>query len=257
MTADELLKFIDTARTPDTVFDAFYDFVRPHGFLTIVLIELPFRDKMATNPFVHYHPDDVWPVVYTSRDYQTVDLALPMLMSLKRTYLRWADVREQTRQNSIGMRMFEEAEQLGRADGVSIPQVLPDLTLGSCTLAGPVGCFDDLSEAKKFEILEVARRSLTRIANLNASKVVVREAPIFSDREREILPLIIAGLTDKEIGRAHGTSHRTIQTQINNMVERLNIPPNIRNKRLVLAVTAYSYGIRFHDKFLAHEINHK
>jgi RNA polymerase sigma factor (sigma-70 family) len=45
-----------------------------------------------------------------------------------------------------------------------------------------------------------------------------------SDREREVLGLIVEGLTNKEIGRALGLSPRTVETHRANLFAKLQAP---------------------------------
>ncbi|HYE40071.1 MAG TPA: LuxR C-terminal-related transcriptional regulator, partial [Ramlibacter sp.] len=44
-----------------------------------------------------------------------------------------------------------------------------------------------------------------------------------SAREREVLGLIVAGLTNKEVARALGISHRTVETHRANLFAKLEV----------------------------------
>ena len=82
---------------------------------------------------------------------------------------------------------------------------------------------DDFYEAL-IEALQQAIRQHVKSRERNATNRQARERYAqLSEREREVLGLIVSGLTNKEIGRALNVSPRTIETHRANLFAKLEI----------------------------------
>jgi FixJ family two-component response regulator len=76
---------------------------------------------------------------------------------------------------------------------------------------------DRLLEALQQAVREHVRRRERLVAGRGAQERYAR----LSEREREVLSLIVGGLTNKEIGRALGLSPRTVETHRANLFAKL------------------------------------
>jgi DNA-binding NarL/FixJ family response regulator len=63
-----------------------------------------------------------------------------------------------------------------------------------------------------------------------------------TDREREVLQLMAAGLTDRGIGERLWLTPRTVETHIRHILQKLDLPADVNQNRRVHAVLAYLRG---------------
>lgn len=74
------------------------------------------------------------------------------------------------------------------------------------------------------ETLQGAVRQHVRLRQRHQADRLARERHArLSEREREVLALIVAGLTNKEAGRALGVSPRTVETHRANLFDKLGV----------------------------------
>jgi len=75
------------------------------------------------------------------------------------------------------------------------------------------------------DALQLAVRQHVRSRERHQADRLARERyALLSEREREVLGLIVAGLTNKEVGRALGLSPRTVETHRANLFAKLEAP---------------------------------
>ena len=81
-----------------------------------------------------------------------------------------------------------------------------------------------IDDERLLETLQSAVRQHVRSRERNAADRVAREKfALLSEREREVLGLIIAGLTNKEIGRALTLSPRTVEAHRAHVFAKLDV----------------------------------
>ena len=81
-----------------------------------------------------------------------------------------------------------------------------------------------IDDERLLETLQSAVRQHVRSRERNAADRVAREKfALLSEREREVLGLIIAGLTNKEIGRALTLSPRTVEAHRAHVFAKLGV----------------------------------
>ncbi|MDQ4044030.1 MAG: LuxR C-terminal-related transcriptional regulator, partial [Chloroflexota bacterium] len=86
---------------------------------------------------------------------------------------------------------------------------------------------------------EVASVIVTALETGQADDISVSEAPFsLTEREREVLTLIAAGRTDREIGEALFISHRTVNKHVGNVLAKLGV-----DSRVEAASHAVRYGL--------------
>jgi RNA polymerase sigma factor (sigma-70 family) len=72
-------------------------------------------------------------------------------------------------------------------------------------------------------VQQAVRQHVRRRERLAADQWVRERYTSLSEREREVLALIVEGLTNKEIGRALGLSPRTVETHRANLFAKLQV----------------------------------
>jgi len=102
-------------------------------------------------------------------------------------------------------------------------------TVELCRRAFKVGATEFLEKPVDDELLldclQQAVRRNVKSRQRNAADLVARQHyAALTEREREVLGLIIEGLTNKEIGRALGLSPRTVETHRANLFDKLAAP---------------------------------
>jgi FixJ family two-component response regulator len=105
-----------------------------------------------------------------------------------------------------------------RAQGVELPVIVMTghAELDVAVTAFRAGAFDFLKKPfAASELIEMVQRALERGAAARRSRAGRAHAEQFlaalTPREREVLPLLVAGMANKEIGRRLGISHRTAE----------------------------------------------
>jgi two-component system, LuxR family, response regulator FixJ len=114
------------------------------------------------------------------------------------------------------------------AEGVDQPLVMltGHGTVELCRRAFKAGAAEFLEKPVDddllIETLQHAVRSHVRARTRNAADRAARERYArLSEREREVLSLVVAGLTNKEVGRALGLSPRTVENHRAHVFEKL------------------------------------
>lgn len=102
-------------------------------------------------------------------------------------------------------------------------------TVDLCRRAFKAGAAEFLEKPVNDELLldalQQAVRRHVKSRQRQAADLAARERfAALSMREREVLGLIVEGLTNKEIGRALGVSPRTVETHRANLFEKLGAP---------------------------------
>ena len=117
------------------------------------------------------------------------------------------------------------------AEGVDQPVVMltGHGTVDLCRRAFKSGAAEFLEKPVDDELLletlQHAIRSHVRSRQHHQADRTARERfALLSEREREVLSLIVGGLTNKEIGRALGLSPRTVETHRANLFAKLQTP---------------------------------
>lgn len=121
-------------------------------------------------------------------------------------------------------------EQL-QAAGVDHPVILltGHSTVDLCRRAFKAGAAEFLEKPVDDELLldtlqQAVRRHVKSRQRHAADQAARQRYAGLTDREREVLGLIIEGLTNKEIGRAMAVSPRTVETHRANLFEKLQAP---------------------------------
>ena len=116
-----------------------------------------------------------------------------------------------------------------RAQGVDLPVVMltGHGTVEMCRRAFKAGAVEFLEKPVDDEpLLEALHDAVRRHVRSRQRQVADRDArerhARLSPREREVLSLVVAGLTNKEIGRALGVSPRTVETHRANLSAKLD-----------------------------------
>lgn len=99
-------------------------------------------------------------------------------------------------------------------------------TVDLCRRAFKAGAAEFLEKPVDDEMLldtlqQAVRRHVQSRQRHQADRVALERYQQLSEREREVLGLIIAGLTNKEIGRALSVSPRTVETHRANLFAKL------------------------------------
>jgi len=111
-----------------------------------------------------------------------------------------------------------------KAEGVDQPVIMltGHGTVALCRRAFKSGAAEFLEKPVDDELLVETLQQAVRARQRHAGDRVARERYAqLSEREREVLGLIVAGLTNKEIGRALGLSPRTVETHRANLFAKL------------------------------------
>ncbi|MEO8409951.1 MAG: response regulator [Propionivibrio sp.] len=101
-------------------------------------------------------------------------------------------------------------------------------TIAMCRRAFKAGAIEFLEKPVDDEpFLEAIHQAVRTHVHSRERQVVDRDArdryASLSEREREVLALVVAGLTNKEIGRALGLSPRTVETHRAHLSEKLQV----------------------------------
>jgi FixJ family two-component response regulator len=114
------------------------------------------------------------------------------------------------------------------AEGVDQPMIMltGHGTVELCRRAFKSGAAEFLEKPVDDELLletlqQAVRQHVQRRERLRASRGARERYARLSEREREVLSLIVGGLTNKEIGRALGLSPRTVETHRANLFAKL------------------------------------
>jgi len=117
------------------------------------------------------------------------------------------------------------------AEGVDQPVVMltGHGTVDLCRRAFKSGAAEFLEKPVDDELLletlQNAVRQHVRSRQRHRADRQARELfALLTEREREVLSLIVEGLTNKEVGRALGLSPRTVETHRANLFEKLEAP---------------------------------
>ena len=234
---------IQYATRPGEAFEVLNAYARERRVLSVWLFELPMPYTETVEPFLHYAADDPWPLLYSNRNFRNVDPTLKLIRSLRYPVVTHTMARARTRKNSAAEHMFLEAAALGFEDCATVVQVTENATIGCAAFAaGPV-YFTTLSELERLRLFDLGRYAIASEARLSNTTVNRQQLPALSPRALEILPLVVQGLTDREIAALQRCGARTVQTHVTNMYQAFGIPTSLKNKRLALAVAAAKVGI--------------
>lgn len=101
-------------------------------------------------------------------------------------------------------------------------------TVDMCRRAFKAGAIEFLEKPVSDDVLldtvqQAVRQHVRRRERLAADQWVRERYTSLSEREREVLALIVEGLTNKEIGRALGLSPRTVETHRANLFAKLQV----------------------------------
>lgn len=101
-------------------------------------------------------------------------------------------------------------------------------TVELCRRAFKAGAAEFLEKPVDDQVLidtlqQCVRRHVLSRARNQADRQARERYALLSEREREVLALIVAGLTNKEIGRALGVSPRTVESHRANLFDKLQI----------------------------------
>ena len=117
------------------------------------------------------------------------------------------------------------------AQGVDQPVVMltGHATVDLCRRAFKSGAAEFLEKPVHDELLLEALQNAVRLhvksrQRQRADRGARERFAMLSEREREVLTLIVAGLTNKEIGRALGLSPRTVESHRANLFSKLDSP---------------------------------
>lgn len=70
-------------------------------------------------------------------------------------------------------------------------------------------------------VKQAIERHCNRLRSIDEQKDILRRLQSLSPREREVLELVVAGQTSKQIARTLGPSHRTIEIHRNHLMEKM------------------------------------
>lgn len=101
-------------------------------------------------------------------------------------------------------------------------------TVDMCRRAFKAGAVEFLEKPVSDDVLldtvqQAVRQHVRRRVRLAADQCVRERYTSLSEREREVLALIVEGLTNKEIGRALSLSPRTVETHRANLFAKLQV----------------------------------
>jgi FixJ family two-component response regulator len=101
-------------------------------------------------------------------------------------------------------------------------------TVDMCRRAFKAGAIEFLEKPVSDDVLldtvqQAVRQHVRRRERLAADQWVRERYTSLSEREREVLALIVEGLTNKEIGRALGLSPRTVETHRANLFSKQQV----------------------------------
>lgn len=101
-------------------------------------------------------------------------------------------------------------------------------TVDMCRRAFKAGAIEFLEKPVSDDVLldtvqQAVRQHVRRRERLAADQWVRERYTSLSEREREVLALIVEGLTNKEIGRALALSPRTVETHRANLFAKLQV----------------------------------
>lgn len=101
-------------------------------------------------------------------------------------------------------------------------------TVDTCRRAFKAGAIEFLEKPVSDDVLldtvqQAVRQHVRRRERLAADQWVRERYTSLSEREREVLALIVEGLTNKEIGRALALSPRTVETHRANLFAKLQV----------------------------------
>lgn len=229
---------------PGEAFKLLNTYARARQVRSVWVFELPMGTDETVDPFLFYAPDDPWPLLYSNRNFRNVDPTMKLIRSLKYPVVTHDMARALSRKNSAAEYMFLEAEAHGFEDCATVVQVTENGTIGCAAFAAGQSFFKMLPEIERLRLFDLARYAIAAEARLSKTAIRRPEVPALSPRALEILPLLVQGLTDKQIAEIQSCGARSVQSHIINMYEAFGIPAHLKNKRLALAVAAERAGIR-------------
>lgn len=233
---------IEGATTPGGAYQVFREAVLPLGFSSVVLGEMPWGPQLIDNPMIYYDLADPWPPHYARRGFKNVDPGVAMIASLQYRIITWAMIRAATRGNSHAARMFREAAAFGLFDGWNVVQFTPAGTIAFIGMHGRKSCYKDLPEFSRLMLADLAGQAIIKESNLARTSFQLPEDLKLSRREQEILPCIIEGLNNMEIAEQQSVSHKSIEPHISRLKVKFEVPKNIGERRVRLAVLADRRG---------------
>ncbi|MBL4791302.1 MAG: autoinducer binding domain-containing protein [Kordiimonadaceae bacterium] len=239
----EAKHLISVSTKKGEAFGLFTEVARRLNFCSIVLSEVALNGASVENAMVFILPDDEWPVHYIHRQFHNVDPVVYLMRSLQYSFITWDMARPYCRANSQSMSMFIEAERFNLFDGCVVVRFTPAHTLGYLSFAGGSSVLKSLSAIEIMQLKELADAAILMECRFSGSFVSDRKIPLLGQRSLEILPALIEGYSNLQIGELHGVTEGSVEPHVTKLFQEFGIPEGI-NRRVRLAVEAVDAGFR-------------
>lgn len=238
----ETLAELDRATGPREFFAALEPYALSLGFSSIAMGELVPENSSIDDPIGYVGEFDAWIRHYSARRFALEDPGAILLQRRRYRVITWDMIRDYCSKNSKANKIFVEAEAFGIYDGMTILLVTPRMTTGFVKLDGPTGCIYNLSELDYLRLVALCQQViLDEVLAIDpglAGATSIKLTP----RGSEVLPGVLAGLSNKQIANRHGVSEDAIKSQVDRLYHDFDIKDEPGNKRVMLSVKATLAG---------------
>lgn len=172
-------------------------------------------------PAINTYPEE-WKHRYIEQNYESMD---PTLTEASHTTLpfQWDQVRRSSRQNKQLSRFYEEANEFGVADGLTVPIHGPInglATLNFCDPVSPDVC-ESVWRTRYSDLMVIGNFVHSHL--VAASERVKTETIVLTPREKQVLTWTAEGKTAWEIGQILRIAEQTVLFHLKNSMQKFQV----------------------------------
>jgi len=172
-------------------------------------------------PAINTYPQE-WKHRYIEQDYESLD---PTLTEASRTTLpfQWDQVRRSSRQNQQLSRFYDEADEFGVADGLTVPIHGPNSGLATLNFCDPVSSevCESVWRTRYSDLMVIG--NFVHSQMVAASERVKTETIVLTPREKQVLTWTAEGKTAWEIGQILRIAEQTVLFHLKNSMQKFQV----------------------------------